>query len=122
MYALLEVSEEGTGDNSNFLSKALDYWKMGDVESFLKITSSSTDLDDQLELTDEDKKIQELFDEYYDKMITQRDKGMANKIDQMLKEEGNNTYFVVVGSAHYISDYSVLDMLEEMGYEINQIK
>jgi hypothetical protein len=29
---------------------------------------------------------------------------------------------VIVGAAHYISDYSVIDRLENMGYEVNQVK
>jgi len=63
-----------------------------------------------------------LLEEYYYKVFTERDRKMAEKIDRFLKGEGNTTYFVVVGSGHYISDYSVIDILKEKGYEINQIK
>ncbi len=55
-------------------------------------------------------------------MITKRDIGMAAYIDMLLKGEGSTTYFVVVGSGHFISAYSVLDILKEKGYEITQIK
>jgi uncharacterized protein YbaP (TraB family) len=47
---------------------------------------------------------------------------MAEYIDTLLNMEGSTTYFVIVGSSHYISEYSVLDILEEKGYEITQIK
>lgn len=123
IHALIATSEVSTASSDDFLSEVLDYWKTGDVESFLSIVSpTSTDSPDEAELTEEEKKVIELYEEYNYKMFTQRDMGMADKIDQMLKGEGSTTYFVVVGSGHYISDYSVLDMLEEMGYEISQIK
>lgn len=123
IYALMDTSVASTNSSEDFLSDALDYWKTGDVEGFLGTASSTpTDYPDETELSEEEKIVKELYDEFNNKMFTQRDMGMADKIDQMLKAEGSNTYFVVVGSAHYISDYSVLDMLEEMGYEINQIK
>jgi uncharacterized protein YbaP (TraB family) len=60
--------------------------------------------------------------EYDEKFLIQRDDAMADYIDNLLKSEGNNTYFVIVGAAHYISDYSVIDRLEDKGYEITQIK
>jgi len=54
--------------------------------------------------------------------MVQRDDNMAAYIDNLLKTEGNNTYFVVLGSLHYISDNSVIDRLVKAGYTIEQIK
>ena len=47
---------------------------------------------------------------------------MAQYIDQLLKAEGNNTYLVVLGAAHFVSDYDVIDRLEKAGYVVEQIK
>ena len=74
------------------------------------------------DMDEEDKEEAVLMEEYFNKLFTERDKGMAEKIDELLSSEGSTTYFVVVGTGHYISDYSVLDILEEMGYEVNQVK
>ncbi len=112
---------EGITTKSNasslILEMYLELWKAGDVESFLEYTVT-----DDTQTSDMDAKELELSKEFNDKLLTQRDKGMADYIDNLLKAEGNATYFVIVGSAHYISDHSVLDILKEKGYEITQIK
>lgn len=110
-----------TNDNetTQLLNLALELWHEGDVETFLSVNSSE---DENPELSTDDPKEAQLLNEYNEKLITQRDKGMADYIDKLLKAEGSSTYFVVVGSGHYISDHSVIDILKEKGYEITQIK
>lgn len=98
----------------------LEYWHDGDVEAMSKVLSEENDLP---EVSDENAEINKALNkEYKEKLLTTRDVGMADKIDQLLKGEGSATYFVIVGSFHYISDYDVLDILEEKGYTITQIK
>ncbi len=117
----------GAKSSSEILAQWLQCWHDGDVEKFEEIFVMDIILDideENLEFFDEETKkiIKELNEEYIEKMLTQRDENMADYIDNLLQAEGSNSYFVIVGSAHYISDYSVLDLLEEMGYELNQIK
>lgn len=102
------------------LEEVLAFWHEGDIEGFLNYISPEDEIPEAL--TEGEAELQKLGEEYKDKLITQRDIGMANYIDQLLKTEGSATYFVIVGSGHYISDHSVLDLLEEKGYQINQIK
>lgn len=106
---------------SEFVDDALLLWRKGDVETFSQYTSFEYMYKDLVEMAATEEELN-LLKEYEDKLLLQRDKGMADYIDNLLKAEGSNTYFVVVGSAHYISDYSVLDRLEEKGYTITQIK
>ena len=40
------------------------------------------------------------------------------KIDAMLKEDGENTYFILVGAAHLVPENSVTGILKDMGYEV----
>jgi uncharacterized protein YbaP (TraB family) len=108
--------------DSDLIGLMLEYWHEGDVDSFMEVLAPILAESDLPVLNEEDKKAIELLEEYNDKLFTQRDKGMAEKIDSLLQAEGSTTYFIVVGSGHYISDYSVIDILEEKGYEINQIK
>lgn len=110
-------SDEGSDD----LNEMLNLWREGDADSFKKYASFEYEYQDILadETTVEEKN---LLKELQDKIFTQRDKKMAEYIDGLLKAEGGYTYFVIVGSGHYVSDYSVLDILKEKGYEINQIK
>jgi uncharacterized protein YbaP (TraB family) len=112
----------GTADTgSEDLEEILDLWRTGDAESFEKYTAIEYEYPEltELDTAEEDKAI---IEEFKNKLFTQRDKGMAEYIDGLLKAEGSATYFVIVGSGHYISDYSVLDRLKEKGYEITQIK
>jgi uncharacterized protein YbaP (TraB family) len=112
----------GTVDKgSEDLDEILELWRTGDADAFKKYTSLEYEYPELYvqDTTDVEKK---LIEEFMDKLLKQRDKGMADYIDGLLKAEGSKTYFIIVGSGHYISDYSVLDRLKEKGYEINQIK
>lgn len=51
-------------------------------------------------------------------MLQDRNIGMAEKIDGFLQTD--QTYFVIVGLAHYLGDESVIKYLEEMGYTIER--
>jgi Uncharacterized protein conserved in bacteria len=106
-------------DTAANLELMLKLWHDGDVENFLKTFNMSTEYP---ELNDTSANNKKLLDEYIDKLFTKRDVGMADYIDNLLKSEGSKTYFVIVGSGHYISNHSVLDILKDKGYEISQIK
>jgi uncharacterized protein YbaP (TraB family) len=109
-------------DSSDLINLILNYWHEGDVESFMNYIAPLLVASEVPDMNEEDKDILVLMEEYNNKLFTERDKGMAEKIDSFLKSEGSTTYFVVVGTGHYISEYSVLDILEELGYEINLVK
>lgn len=114
---------QGEVTSSNVLvNMMLDYWHEGDVDSFMKYMAPLLVASEVPNMNEEDKQALALMEEYYNKIFTERDKGMAEKIDGFLKAEGSTTYFVVVGTGHYISEYSVIDILVEKGYEINQVK
>jgi len=119
--AVNEVLSGTDSEEANYLDLMLEYWSDGDAEAFKKFTSPEFEYPELYEedVTPEEKA---LIEEFQDKLMTKRDKGMAEYIDNLLKSEGSNTYFVIVGSGHYISNYSVLDVLKEKGYEINQVK
>ena len=53
-----------------------------------------------------------------DAILTKRNKTMADRIAQFL--ESGRTYFVVVGSAHYVGDAGIVALLRAQGYEVTQ--
>lgn len=57
--------------------------------------------------------------EYYKIMLTDRNIGMTNKIDELIKDGKKHT--VAVGSAHFIGDDGILKLLEEKGYKITRV-
>ncbi|MBO5105021.1 MAG: TraB/GumN family protein, partial [Ruminococcus sp.] len=63
--------------------------------------------------------LQDDYADYMDVMLYNRNKGMADKASEFLKEGKN--YLFMVGSAHYAGDRGVDDLLEEMGYTVEKI-
>ncbi|NLK99797.1 MAG: TraB/GumN family protein [Clostridiales bacterium] len=122
MDAIADIMEGKKSGDNQFLDITLDYWRDGDIEGFMKDIAPLLVAEETPDMSEEDKAVLPLLEEYTYKLITERDKGMAEKIDGFLKAEGSSTYFVVVGTGHYISEYSVINILEEMGYEINLIR
>lgn len=119
--AVNEIAE-GTGDSSsNDLLDMFNQWHEGDEEEFEKYTTYEYE-NSGLLADDTDESQAALEKEFKEKLYTNRDKNMADYIDQLLTSEGNKTYFVIVGSGHYVSDYDVIDLLAEKGYTITQIK
>lgn len=108
-------------DTTDTLDEMLTYWHDGDVEAFKEYIAPMYNLPEFYEQgMPEETGV--LVEEYINKLITLRDIGMASYIDTLLKGEGSRTYFVVLGSGHFLTDYSVIDLLMEKGYEITQIK
>lgn len=94
-------------------SQWLTLMKDGDTEGFKQYYSQDDGIRDK-----------ELAAEYTQKLITNRDKKMAEKIESCLKSDEKNTYFIIVGAAHYIShtNNGVIDQLKQKGYNVTQIK
>ena len=57
--------------------------------------------------------------EYYKIMLTDRNIGMTNKIDELIKDGKNHT--VAVGAAHFIGEDGILKLLEEKCYKITRV-
>ena len=110
-------------DNTNpeGLDSMLSLWRAGDTENFKQFNSFEYQNKDMLEdgTTDEEMK---LLREFYDKLFIQRNATMAEYIDNLLMTGKNHTYFVIVGSGHYLGDSDIIELLTAKGYEITQIK
>ncbi len=107
-------------DQNDLTDRMLACWHDGNVDAFRMMTrTGGTGKDNETAAFDE---TMQYLKEYQDKLIHQRDVGMADYIDKLLNTQTPHTFFVVVGAGHFISDYSVLDILKEKGYEITQIK
>jgi uncharacterized protein YbaP (TraB family) len=125
LYTTIASADETTGgtsdSNSYDMKDMLKQWREGDEEEFRKYSSIENEYGD-LQGNDADVSVDALTREFKEKLYTNRDKKMADYIDKLLTSEGKKTYFVVVGSGHYVSDHDVIDYLKEKGYTITQIK
>jgi len=97
----LGTTEETVAD----FKELYDYYLSADLEVMTEFM-----FDDESELTSNDA--------LEDKMLKDRNIGMADKIDAYLQTD--KTYFVVVGLAHYLGDESVIKYLEEKGFTVER--
>lgn len=87
----------------NSASQMAEMWKTGNDEQLLELTKSFS--------TDE---------EYNKAMLTDRNIGMADKIDGYLKNGKGEEYFIVVGAAHYLGEHGIVKLLEDKGYTVDR--
>ena len=98
-----EIEKNGYKKINSGLYTLLDAWQNGDRDKMKSILSLKGD------------KASEKFNEA---ILDERDEGMAKKIDAMLKKDGKNTYFILIGSAHLVPENSVTGILKDMGYKV----
>ncbi|QQP12328.1 TraB/GumN family protein [Lysinibacillus agricola] len=95
---IINPSEE---NQSEILQEWFTSWKQGDVETFAKSFQA----------------MEGESSEYNDMLFGLRDEQMAKKIMNVL-EEKKGTYFVVVGSGHFLIDKNIRYHLEKNGYKV----
>ena len=108
-----------TVDNLETLKKNLtdtyEVWKKGDI-SATEAFFTQADEETYGALTDKQKAA---LDEYNQALLYDRNKGMAECADKLLKEH-KNTFFMV-GLAHFIGEGGIIDLLEQKGYKAELI-
>ncbi len=85
-------------------------------ELFENYVNSDIDSAEKLEVNYREEADKEL----YNLIATERNKNMANRIDELIKDGKKRV--VAVGYRHYIGEDSVLDYLEEKGYTIKKLE
>lgn len=98
-----EIERNGYKNINDGVDKMLTVWSAGDRDKMKKILSRPGD---------------EASEKFNEVLLSERDKKMAEKIDAMLKKDGKNTYFILVGSAHLVPENSVTGILKNMGYKV----
>ena len=59
--------------------------------------------------------------EQYDKLFTERDEAMLEKITSYLNDDTGKTYFIIVGVFHLVGEDGLIKMLEVKGYKTKQL-
>lgn len=98
-----EIEKNGYKNINAGLNEMLSAWEIGNKDKMISLLSSDGD---------------EASEKFNEALLSERDKNMAKKIDAMLKEDGENTYFILVGAAHLVPENSVTGILKNMGYEV----
>jgi uncharacterized protein YbaP (TraB family) len=64
----------------------------------------------------------ELGERMFKRLLTDRDKSMAESIAGTLKKEPDTIHFFAAGAAHFSSETSIRSHLEKTGYEVTRIE
>ncbi|SDC55306.1 TraB/GumN family protein [Shouchella lonarensis] len=107
--ALLEDMVNEYHNNGEKLRNLMDIWQAGDVEAFSKLRSESMN-----QMDSED------YQAYAKALTDDRDEEMVNKIEEFLSADEDETYFVAVGSMHLAGENSIVDLLKDRGYDVQE--
>lgn len=88
-----------------------DMWASGDVEGIADVDSEAA--------AEYPEEIAADYEAYNQKLLYDRNVGMADAAEEYIKN-GDNIFYMV-GFAHYAGDGSVIDLLEERGYTVEKI-
>ncbi|MDE6780447.1 MAG: TraB/GumN family protein [Ruminococcus sp.] len=112
-YLLSEIMDDidEIDEYAEQLGELYNCWATGNIDEML-----DEELEEMEELPED---LKDDYAEYMDIMLYNRNKGMADKASEFLKDGKN--YLFMVGSAHYAGDKGVDDLLAEMGYTVEKI-
>jgi uncharacterized protein YbaP (TraB family) len=106
---LLETALDGLTYAHYDIINLFELWKQGDEEALREISSHQGYI-----YTDE------LFAEYWDAMMTQRDIHMT-EMARSYMAQGKKVFFVV-GLAHFLAEDGIIDLLERYGYDVVRVR
>lgn len=101
LYTLKDLNK--LGQETDGLFKA---WSSGDTEGVESIMK---------EIVKEDGRLSPI----YEKLIYERNRKMASKIEDYLRTK--ETYLVIVGAGHLVGDRGVIEKMREKGYAVEQL-
>ncbi|HFB64753.1 MAG TPA: TraB/GumN family protein [Aeromonadales bacterium] len=104
---LLKETLKNMISSDDVLGKLVKFWSNGDIDSLEKLILSEMKSDPDSEF-------------FYDLLLTNRNRKMADKIAAYL--DTKDKYFVVVGAAHYLGPDSIIRFLHDKGIEVERIE
>jgi uncharacterized protein YbaP (TraB family) len=103
---MLKETFQDLDKGRKFLDEMLKAWRMGDAQKI-----------DAL-MNEELRNGSDAGERMYQVLVVQRNKAMADKLDNLLKRGG--VYFVVLGSAHFVGEDGIVALLRAKGYQVQQ--
>lgn len=109
-YLLKSSLETDREEYKTNLLETLEAWEKGDVAKLEELFFMQEE-----DLTAEEIK---LVEQYSKALIVDRNIGMADKVEELLK--GDKNVFYVVGSGHYVGDVGIIQLLTNRGYTVTK--
>lgn len=115
VYDVLFKAEKGSDKDTDAEMYQAIYkaWRTGDFEA---VAEESTG--EEVDLTEEE---EALVNEYNSKMLSERNVGMAEAVEELL-EGDKDQIFMIVGAAHFAGDEGIIALLEKDGYTVERVE
>lgn len=113
---MLNDNVEDYADAGESLKETFENWKRGTID---EMTGSSSIYVPPKYVDFSKSEVEELYTEYYTKMITERNEGMAQKAMAYMAE--NKTVFFVVGEGHMGGEGGIVQLLKDAGYSVDRV-
>ncbi|MCK4980940.1 MAG: TraB/GumN family protein [Candidatus Delongbacteria bacterium] len=107
----LQYSIDDYEQSTVVFMEMLDAWKTGDTEKMNKVSKVK-----MLELGEE---LPGIID-FYNKLFTERDEKILQKIIEHLENEDDHVYFIIVGALHLVGEDGLIKLLNDKGYKTKQ--
>ena len=104
----LQYSIEDYEQSTVVFMEMLEAWKTGDTEKMNKVSKVK-----MLELGEE---LPGIID-FYNKLFTERDEKILQKIIEHLENEDNHVYFIIVGALHLVGEDGLIKLLNDKGHK-----
>ena len=114
---LLHYTLEDFTNTSAQMDSLISAWRCSDHAKLSSLLFASRDSHDQHLSAAEQAKLNSLMKQLFD----DRNKVMADKIEQFIKT-GSGDYFVVVGAGHLLGDNSVISLLQKKGFKVTPVR
>ena len=98
------------------MEQLVNAWRCGDHAALAEVLFSTRDTKAALSAAD-----QAAIDQLMYRMFDERNAGMENRIREYLNS-GKGDYFVVVGAGHLLGEGSVVDLLQQQGYQVTPVR
>ena len=105
---LIKEALDDPEETVEMVDKLVDAWQTGNVKAMDKLMNKK--LRERPELKG-----------FYKALFTERNIQMTDKIEKFLQSREDKTYFVVIGSGHYVGKEGIIKLLKKKGYKAKQL-
>ena len=107
----LQYSIDDYEQSTVVFMEMLDAWKTGDTEKMNNVS--------KVKMLELGKELPGIID-FYNKLFTERDEKILQKIIEHLENDDDHVYFIIVGALHLVGEDGLIKLLNDKGYKTKQ--
>ena len=105
---LIKEALDDPDETVEMVDKLVDAWQTGNTKAMDKLMNKK--LRERPELQG-----------FYKALFTDRNIKMTDKIEGFLQSNDGKTYFVIIGSGHYVGKEGIIKLLKKKGHKAKQL-